>query len=737
MESVAVKNGMDQDAGKTSFFDLAEPYARMGLPTIRLHHRKKNPIDPSWQNKATVELDQIKLLSDETPDAGVGLVAKNDGYCFLETDEKNVIRRFQDDTGESFRTRTHQSQPGHFHFLFKQTELSRKTGSITQAQLRWGSFRQHNQYIVGPGSLHERTGEPYTVVRDEEIIPIPDSFLNWIISQKTKSEAASVVEREAGVLVPHGSIHNALVIQARRLLAADFRGEKLESELATWADANCEKPIDFSKVRACAKNVESNYGQQAAKQKNEYVTIGGVVPGAPPPPPSSATIKEQEQRQLLIDNTPEGATGQPDTIDTHYPLFVWGNTLYAEFAEFCGRGNFIPKELFIEAIKTVIGGICGHRFAPQEGRDFTILLTKVGGIGKGTAIGAAIDLFAGTGLMYELHGSSAFMNVGTAKGAFGSSAGLCNKGFSQQDRILQVYDEATKLLEKFSIPGSGDAFLDDLNTLYEERGYSPTLTKDVKLSSDFVADRKRTSILAGTTFDKWTSAFGKTTAEGSGFFQRLNIISTDETATVAATPKFDFTEGEGAALRSKFAALVQPLEYQRVVFEFTPEADKLFNEWHTQFKKDHADAPGETVGRLNVLATRNAEHMAFASHPLIKPDPAKASEVIRMTIDETTIQNAIDLAEYQFFVRSKHRPAQGNNDAALVEDSIRLTLLASSSQRMNRSDLYKKSGSKKFGLFLFDKVLSAMQNEGLLDVGEKTNSTTRGRKGQVVLWIGE
>jgi len=367
-------------------------------------------------------------------------------------------------------------------------------------------------------------------------------------------------------------------------------------------------------------------------------------------------------------------------------------------------------------------------------------LTKIGGVGKGTAFKAIMDLLIGTGLFYDLRqdGSGAFLNIGCAQGTFSSSAGLLNNGFTRHNRIIEIYDELTKLLEKFSIPGSGDAYLDDLNTLFEAGAYMPSLTKDSKVGA--ITGTQHLSILGGTTFEKWNSAFVKTTAEGSGFFQRLNIVSSDETETVAEIPPFNFNEGDGLVLRNKLLSKLTPLEFQKVVFEKTPDAEKMLNDWHVSFKLDHRDDPSELTGRLNVLVTRNYEHLAFMLAPDAPKTPENADRPIKILCDAATMEKAIALAEYQFVARAKHRPAQGANEPALIEDMIGLTLRASEKKRLSRSDLYKKSGLRKYGLNLFNRVLDAMNNEGLVTIGQKTSNATdaavRGRKAQIVIWVG-
>src|SRR6202034_3917578 len=44
-----------------------------------------------------------------------------------------------------------------------------------------------------------------------------------------------------------------------------------------------------------------------------------------------------------------------------YPVDVWNGTIYGEFAECCTQDNKIPKEAFIESLKTVMGAVVGDR----------------------------------------------------------------------------------------------------------------------------------------------------------------------------------------------------------------------------------------------------------------------------------------------------------------------------------------------------------------------------------------
>jgi len=716
-----------------TFAERALPMAAKNLPVIRLKPKSKEPIDTGWQNRATTNVEQIQKWSQESPESNVGIVAKVDGFLFFEADEKGILRQFEMETGEHFETFAVQSRPGRIHHYFKQTPLSKTIGSIAQAKLKFGSLRQHNAFVVGPNSIHPVTGELYKIVRDVEIIPIPDNFLNWLVKKSGADEnSATAVASEQKI--EQGGRNTSLAKQAGKLRDAGATSDEIESILLRLNDEKCVPPLSSEEVKRIANSI----GNYPVGHIGSELLFNGRETGAPVIP-TEEEAAQQTALQAIVDSTPNTREEAADTVaDSLYPYWAYNKTLYEEFATFCGQGNLIPKELFIESMKTVVGAICGHRFSPQEGRFYTSILTKIGGVGKGTAFSAVRELFAGTGLLYGLgqDGTGAFVNVGTAQANFGSSAGLQN-GVAKHTRIIQIFDELTKVLEKFSIPGSGDAYLDDLNSLYETGGYTPSLTKESKVVGGVESGDTHHSMLGGTVFDKWNSAFSKTTAEGSGFFQRLNLISTEETETVAEVEKLNFNEGEGLKLRQKFLAKIMPLEFQQIVFEKTPEATKRFDEWYAAFKAQHRDEPADVKGRLNVLVSRNYEHLAWMLAPDIKPAPENSAEPIRITCNLDVMEKAIALSEYQYQVRSKHRPAQGANESALIEDLIRLTLLSSERNSLSRSDLYKKSGSRKYGLVMFDKVLNSMCAEGLVEVGDKTGSKIRGRKGKIIVWAGE
>ena len=106
-----------------TFIDRAAPMVERGVPVVRLLSRRKEAMDKGWQNLATTDIDQLAAWNQETPDANCGSVAKSEGFCFFESDEKGVVARYTQETGEPLQTFTVQSQPGRYHFYFRQNRV--------------------------------------------------------------------------------------------------------------------------------------------------------------------------------------------------------------------------------------------------------------------------------------------------------------------------------------------------------------------------------------------------------------------------------------------------------------------------------------------------------------------------------------------------------------------------------------------------------------------------------------
>jgi hypothetical protein len=705
-----------------SFKDLAVTLATKGVPVIRLQPKSKIPMDKGWEKLATTDIDKILAWDAETPGANCASVAKSDGVLFFETDEAGVIERYEKETGESFpQTFKVKSRDDRFHYYFLQTDDSRACGNITQKQIPFGSLRQHNEYCVSPGSIHPITKLPYELIDDSPIIPIPAKLIEWLQKQIVKKATTSEAPATPGAKIPHGQIHGALLHEAGRLRRSGHTIEAIEVALLSWAHEHCQAPIDKSKVKQIARSM-GKYDPSDPRLNNlKKVYTDPDVEILP------AEVKAPEDSKYPT----------PDKTLADYPLWAFEGTLYEDFALLCGQGNYIAQEYFIESIKTIVGAIAGHRLQPhtigkeQPARFYTILIGD-GGSGKSTAAKWAADLFIGTGLLYETSQSGAFMNIGAAKARFGSQVAM-EEGFIKHPRILQTSDEVTTMIEKFSINGSGGSYLDISNELFE---YTPTLPQCLtKGSGKNPAPIREVhySVLGCTTPRRWQNSFKKSNTENSGFFQRLNIVANTNVRTVPELATPDFTE-----LKDRFVRKIQALEYQIVEVIKTEDATELFNSWFDAKKEEWKNLPSDVTGRLQVMAQRNASHLAWLmSGEDVVPDPDKTNERIEVKCDEDIMRRAIALAEYELRVRQLHKPIEADNDYALVENMIEQHFVSTGGKPTTKRRLYRILHADRHGTKIFDSCIDNLVREGIISRGRYEGETKRGRKADVIMWIGE
>jgi len=719
---------------RLTFKNLALPMAALNIPTIRLQPKSKLPMDKAWPSLATTSIDTILAQNSETPYAGCACVAKPDGVCFLEVDEPGVVERYEQETGEKFPEPTVQSRPGRLHYYLLQTDETRACGNVSQKELVWGSFRQRDQYVVAAGSTHAVTGEPYQLL-SSTIAPAPKRLIEWLTAQRTKSTEIKANQNLMGNDPISLGQHDVTLFA----IACTLREKGLEyDEMLPVVMRHAERCVSRgSDWVDMVKNKCRSACHYPAGNPTPTVLIGGKLPGE-----AVVVQSKHSQQQPNVEIIPAGKFKKnPVKVKkslAEYPLWVWEGTIFEEIAEACGKGNFIPREFALEAIKTITGSICGHRIQPQGARGqqpsrwYSILIGP-GGIGKSTVVNWLLDMFLGTGLLCEVSQEIGFVNIGCAKGSFASDSGMKKNGFAKHARILQVYDEISILIEKFSITGSGGSFLDTINQMFEYCPVYPQMsTKDDKLTN-MPSREAHNSILGCTTPLRWQNAFGKTNTEQSGFFQRLNIITNASGERVSELHPPDLSD-----LRDRLVRKIQPLEFQMAEVVKTPEAIALQEEWHKAKRKEWENLPDDIKGRIETLLLRNISQISWLmSGEDVLPDASKSDQPLELVCDEDIIRRAIALAEYEIHARQFHRPIPGDNPYALLENSIERYFQENGGQDVNRSKLYRDLHAERHGELIYTKVLDGLVQRGTIKIGQREGDTRRGRKALVVMWLGE
>lgn len=258
------------------------------------------------------------------------------------------------------------------------------------------------------------------------------------------------------------------------------------------------------------------------------------------------------------------------------------------------------------------------------------------------------------------------------------------------------------MIEGSGIDGSGKALMGVNRQLYDREEFTTTTTG----RRDAIAGRAKNSLLAGTTAELWTDMFAGKQVRGSGLFQRFNLIVSEETRKKGTLKK-----PELAVFKTRFTARIFDLEENPLKITASDPAISALDEWFEQEK--FAAAEGEVRGRLNVLAWRNALHIAWQRGV--------------GTIDLGILLDAVKLSEYQFEMRRRHTPAEGENQSALVENKIR-NFLAANGQAARR-EMVRTLNLHRYGAGMVERALIALQQAGEVSVYAEE------RSGPKTVWV--
>lgn len=421
-------------------------------------------------------------------------------------------------------------------------------------------------------------------------------------------------------------------------------------------------------------------------------------------------------------------------VENRYPIEVFDGTFIGEWVKIANKANFIPPEFFAESLKTFVGAIAGHRIvdeeAPtQENRFYTVLLSTEGGIGKSTAVQWTQELLSFSGLIYRSR-LPRRIHIGASCEEFASGRAML-ECFETQPRVIQVYDELAVFVEKIGITGSGGNLLGTVNTMYDSNVPPISKLKGAKERSATAPKECHNSILACSITDKWNVMFSGAGSENSGFFQRLNIIASDETRTVGKLRK---PVNEISELALQIFKKLDALEYQKVVIRDTEEATAVFERWFEQFKEKMQDADdvSDVRGRLQVLCQRNKNILAWALDDSPVPETGNVTghpETRIVEADADVIERAIKLTEYQLLARRNNQPVTGKTDWVLCENHIIKVLKTVGT--ITRKELYRKIHGDRYGIKVFSNALKNLRDERYIAI------TTEGktRPAEMIEWV--
>jgi hypothetical protein len=356
-----------------------------GIPVTVLRVKDKPSILPEWQKTATTDLAQIKTWAAQYPENNVGAVARGEAGAvfFLEIDSNDVLRRIKAETGKAMPdTFSVRSSPKRGHFYFRHTAKSIACGNISQGYVKCGdwSLRADGQYVVGPGSISPKTGEPYTIIDDLPIIDIPDWLVEWCESQRENKLKSA--EREAGELVPHGKINSYLTSFIGKMIHENVPLEAAEVATLAAVHANCAPPIDDNKVLTDLRSMFGRY--PAGSPMAEIVLIGGKPVGSTL---EKAALPVAEVTASAISPDPESSEGYTEADIPPFDPSVM-NGIYLKIVNAVTAGTTLAPQFAFVIAKTFVGlrmaGKVRFKNLDVEPRFYTALIGETGS-GKGEA----------------------------------------------------------------------------------------------------------------------------------------------------------------------------------------------------------------------------------------------------------------------------------------------------------------------------------------------------------------
>jgi hypothetical protein len=219
----------------TSFLERALPLLAHNFSLIPLQPRDKNPLPGFGVTKKTRDRQTIESWSEANPEANVGVVA-DENFLILDADNlEHCVELLKNEGVTIPATFTVQSSPGRAHFYFRQTDETRKSNNIYLPGVF--ELRLRDAYVVGPRSIHPKTGQLYTITDAREPVELPTKLLHalhWLKGEKRKElRKKSPVEfnQELASMGVGDGRHPFLLSEAGRLWTTGKTVEPLYEEL--------------------------------------------------------------------------------------------------------------------------------------------------------------------------------------------------------------------------------------------------------------------------------------------------------------------------------------------------------------------------------------------------------------------------------------------------------------------------------------------------------------------------
>lgn len=373
---------------------------------------------------------------------------------------------------------------------------------------------------------------------------------------------------------------------------------------------------------------------------------------------SAAVERQAEAERQKVKPAPETRQEKESNSFLKFPghIIKGAAGYYADVLSDCMEP---PRHFFFIAFLTCLGAVIADKVKLKselwiQSRLFAVILGESADDRKSTAINKTVDFF-----INALTTFAVCFGVGSAEGL--------QRRFQKDTNLLLVYDELKAFVGKAKVDGS--VLLPCVCTLFESNRYeSHTKDKEIILTSAFL------SILAASTIETyertWDSAF-----QDIGMTNRLFIVPGQGKRLHAIPGRVPYEEWD--LMKNDLRKI---LNYASITpeLDITPAAKALYENWYLNLEQSvHTKRLDTYALRFMILLAVNSE---------------------KFEIDESIVQDVIDLMNWQLQARRLYDPIDADSAIAKIEEKIRRVLKAAprTEYEIKRAVHYSRIGSWAF-----------------------------------------
>jgi hypothetical protein len=376
----------DANGGFATPAEGAKFMASFGIQQIPLRDKAPSYMD-GWQNKGSVDFNQIDQWAADFPGCNFGSIAKAviGAHFVLEVDSADVRLRFKKATGhDNFTlTLTVKSRELRGHRWYLQTLESIALGNLSQGSVVGGDFslRVNNEQCVSPGSRHPETGTQYTVAVNMQPVAATIEEIDWLRSQKIAPNKSSKESDDGIEIILQGHRNSRLAHIAGKLRDAGLTRQQIETNLLEINSSRVQPPLPLDEVKTIARSISS---YDAGRDTRPL--IDGVPAGtAKIVPPVVLELSAPEVRPV-------------------FPRWVMQDTSVYEglVKPACEQSTKYPEMIFMPAVLYFLNTLGGRVRIKDKNVILTIylgLVSKAGRFFKSSCCELAQDYFSWVGLV--------------------------------------------------------------------------------------------------------------------------------------------------------------------------------------------------------------------------------------------------------------------------------------------------------------------------------------------------